>query len=43
LEERELGPPLEITVDLVEKRLRERLYKNNKNGDEEQGPAHPWH
>jgi hypothetical protein len=43
LEERDLGPPLEITVDLVEKRLHEQLFKDKKNDDEEQGPAHPWH
>ena len=43
LEEKELGAPVEITVDIVEKRLHEQLFKNKKNDDQEEGPPHPWH
>jgi hypothetical protein len=43
LEEKELGPPFEITVDIVEKRLHEQLFKNKKNDDGEESPPHPWH
>ena len=45
LEEKELGPPIELTVDLVEKRLHEQLYANKYDPPENtaDAPPHPWH
>jgi hypothetical protein len=45
LEEKELGPPIEITVELVEKRVHEQLRANKNNAPESMNnaPTHPWH
>jgi hypothetical protein len=45
LEEKELGPPIEITVELVEKRIHEQLHVNkmHKTKNTADAPPHPWH
>jgi len=45
LEEKELGPPIEITVELVEKRVHEQLHVNkmHKIKNTANAPPHPWH
>ena len=45
LEEKELGFPIELTVDLVEKRIHEYFLSNKKHNDESaaDAPPHPWH
>ena len=45
LEEKELGPPIEITVELVEKRVHEQLHANKNDAPESMNdaPPHPWH
>ncbi|WCT13385.1 hypothetical protein [Mucilaginibacter jinjuensis] len=44
LEGRELGGPIETTVNLVERRLHEQLYnKLSTSENNEQLNRHPWH